>query len=102
MAKWECFDNNHPLGTYSDVSNRALFALEFQFFQAKIRMVNGLLCPRLKVMIDVFIHTEDTYIGNWIKFLHSYAGFTFILSPMILFNDRYPFILKLSQVFNPE
>lgn len=98
MAKWECFDNNHPLGTYSDVSNRPLFALEFQFSQARIRMV--LLCSRLKEMIDAFIHTEDTDIGKGLKFLHNYMGFTFILSPMILFNDRYPFIFKLSQVFN--
>jgi len=50
-------------------------------------MVNGLPCSRLKEMIDIFIHTEDTDIGNGIKFLHSYTGFSFILSPMILFND---------------
>lgn len=85
MAKWEYFDNNHPLGTYSDVSNRGLFALEFQFSRARNRMVNGMLCCRLKEMIDVFIHTEDAVIGDGIKFLHSYMGSTFTLSPMILF-----------------
>lgn len=66
MAKLECFDNNHPLGTYSDVSNRVLFALEFHFFLPRNKMVNVLLLSRLKEMIDVFIHIEDG--GNGIKF----------------------------------
>lgn len=85
MAKWECFDNNHPLGTYSDVSNWALFALEFQFSLARNRIENVLLYSRLKEMIDVFIHVEDTDIGIGIKFLHNSTEFTFILSPVILF-----------------
>lgn len=101
MAKWECFDNNHPLGTYSDISNRVLFALEFHFFLARNRMVNVLLLSRLKEMIDDFIHMEDTDVGNGIKFLYSSTELTFKLSPMILFNDRYHFILKWRQVFNP-
>lgn len=36
---------------------------------------------------DGCFQTEDTYIGNGRKFLHSYTGFIFILSLMILFND---------------
>lgn len=94
MAKWVCFDNNHTLGTYSDVSNWALFALEFQFSLARNRIENALLYSNLKEMIDDFIHVEDRDIGNGIKFLHSSTEFTFILSPTILFNNWYPLILK--------
>lgn len=77
----------HPLGTHSDLSNRTVFALKFQFSSARKRTVNGLLCPILKEMTEVFIHTEDTDVGNGIKFLHSYTEFTFILSARNLFND---------------
>lgn len=51
---------------------------------------------------DGCFQSEDTDIGNGKTFLHSYIGFIFILSPMILFNDWHPFTLKLSHVFSPE
>lgn len=54
MAKWKCFDKNHPLGTYWDHSKRTQFALEFQFSWARNRIVNEFMRPRLKEMTGVF------------------------------------------------